>query len=163
MSEKKTIRLTPKQREQLQKIIVSGKHAARVILRARILLKCHQGWTDERIAEALETTKDTVRRTRLRARQVGPAGALQDQPRSGAPAKLNLEEEACLVALACSHPPAGRQRWTVRLLTEQAINRALIKPVAPETVRQVLQKTPSSRGKFKVGARPKSPPISWLA
>ena len=161
MPEKKTIHLTSKQRDNLRKIIRGGKHSARVILRARILLKSDAGWTDQRIAEALETTTDTVRRMRLRARQASPEVALEDKPRSGAPTKLTLEEEARLVALACSSPPAGRRRWTVRLLTDRAVKQSLIKRVAPETVRGVLQKTKLSRGKFKVGAKPKLRRIFW--
>lgn len=157
------IRLRSRQREALRKIIATGERPARVILRAHILLRSADGWTDEAIAQAFETSVDTVRRTRLRCRERGVLVCLSDDPRAGAPPKLAEEEEARIVALACSDPPSGRCRWTVRLLTEEAVGRELIPPVAPETVRQVLQKTRLSRGKSKAGAMRSSRPSSWRA
>jgi transposase len=146
MPNKGMIRLRTYQREALRKIIATGERPARVILRAHILLRSAKGWTDEAIAQAFETSVDTVRRTRRRCLARGVLACLSDDPRAGAPQKLEEEEEARVVALACSDPPAGRCRWTVRLLTEEAIGRDLIQPVVPETVRQVLQKTQLSRG-----------------
>jgi transposase len=160
MPDKGMICLRPNQRETLRKIIATGERPARVILRAHILLRSADGWTDEAIAHAFETSVDTVRRTRRRCLERGVLACLSDDPRAGAPPKLEEEEEARVVALACSDPPAGRCRWTVRLLTEEAIGRELIQPVVPETVRQVLQKTKSSRGKSKAGAMLRSRPSS---
>jgi transposase len=139
MPDKQTIRLSLKQRGALHEIITTGARPARVILRAHILLRSADGWTDDAIAQAFETSVDTVRRTRLRCLALGVLDCLADSPREGAPHKLDEEEEARIVALACSDPPQGHCRWTVRLLTEQAIGRDLIPPVVPETVRQVLQ------------------------
>jgi transposase len=119
------------------------------------LLKSAEGWTDEQIAEGLLTSRDTVRRTRLRGATLGALAALQEKPRVGAPHKLTLEEEARLVALVCSQPPSGRRRWTVRLATERAVARKLIQSVAPETVRSVLQKTTSNPGELKAGVMSK--------
>jgi putative transposase len=163
MPDKGMIRLRTNQREALRKIIATGERPARVILRAHILLRSANGWTDEAIAQAFETSVDTVRRTRHRCLARGVLACLSDDPRAGAPQKLEEEEEARVVALACSDPPAGRCRWTVRLLAEEAIGRDLIQPVVPETVRQVLQKTQLSRGKSKAGAMPRSRPSSWRA
>lgn len=163
MPDKGRIRLRANQREALRKIIATGERPARVILRAHILLRSADGWTDEAIAHAFETSVDTVRRTRRRCLTRGVLACLSDDPRAGAPPKLEEEEEARVVALACSDPPTGRCRWTVRLLTEEAVGRDLIRPVAPETVRQVLQKTKLSRGKSKAGATPRSRPRSWRA
>jgi transposase len=163
MPDKGMIRLRPHQREALRKIVATGERPARVILRAHILLRSADGWTDEAIAHAFETSVDTVRRTRRRCLTRGVLACLADDPRAGAPPKLEEEEEARVVALACSDPPAGRCRWTVRLLTEEAVGRELIEPVAPETVRHVLQKTKLSRGKSKAGAMPSSRPSSWRA
>jgi transposase len=160
MPDKGMIRLRSNQREALRKIIATGERPARVILRAHILLRSADGWTDEAIAHAFETSVDTVRRTRLRCLERGLLACLSDDPRVGAPPKLEEEEEARVVALACSDPPSGRCRWTVRLLTEEAVERKLIPPVAPETVRHVLQKTKLSPGRSKVGAMPRLPPSS---
>jgi transposase len=163
MSKKQTLQLKMKERQVLLTLVTSGTHSAHEVLRAHILLKSAEGWSDRDIASAFSTSLDTVRRTRRRAYQVGSVLAVSDQARAGAPRKLTLEEESRLVALACSPPPAGRQRWTVRLLTAQAIERQLIKPVVSETVRLVLQKTKSSRGRWKVGVRLKSRPSFWRA
>ena len=153
MSKKHIIRLTSYQRQKLISIVRKGAHKAREILAAHILLKSSQGWTDQQIVEAFETSLKTVQRVRQRYQDSGLAAALQEQPRSGPPRKLTLAEETALIALVCSKPPAGRCRWTVRLLTNEAIQRELVPALAPETVRQVLKKTRSSRGKSRVGAR----------
>jgi transposase len=156
MPKKTRVCLSTQERKKLLTFIAKGKRAARELLRARILLKSTEGWTDEQIAEGLSTSRDTVRRTRLRGAALGAIAALQEKPRVGAPHKLTIEEEARLVALVCSPPPSGRRRWTVRLATEYAVERKLIQPVAPETVRSVLQKTKSSLGKLKAGVMSKS-------
>lgn len=163
MPNKRTIRLSLKQREALHEVITTGERPARVILRAHILLRSADGWTDEAIAQVFATSVDTVHRTRRRCLERGVLACLRDEPRDGAPHKLAEEEEARVVALACSDPPQGHCRWTVRLLTEEAIGHELIRPVAPETVRQVLQKTNLSLGKFAVGAMLRSRPSSWRA
>ncbi len=159
MPKKTQVRLSTKERKELLTIIAKGKRAARELLRARILLKSSEGWTDERIAEALHTSVATVRRTRLREAKWGAIATLIEKPRLGAPVKLTLEEETQLVALVCSPPPAGRRRWTVRLATEHAVTQKLIQPVVPvvpETVRHVLKKTKSNLGKLKAGVMLKS-------
>lgn len=141
MTEKVEVRLTKGQRQKLVQITRTGKRSAREIVRAHILLKSAEGWSDEQIADAYNTSDNTVRRTRKRYVEGGLTAALGEQPRAGQPTKLSTEEERLLIALACSKPPAGRQRWTVRLLAEQAVARKLIQVVVPETVRSVLQKT----------------------
>ena len=158
MSNKPKIRLRSAQRCKLLTIVTTGKRAARQILYAHILLKRAAGWTDEQIATALYTSHDTVQRTRRRFIQGGLASALEEKPRPGAPLKLTPHQEALLIALACSKPPAGHRRWTVRLLTAQAVKRKLVTPIAPETVRQILKKTKSNRGNSKAGVMPKSLP-----
>lgn len=146
MFKKPRIRLRSAQRRKLLTIIKTGKRAARQILYAHILLKCADGWTDGQIAETLYTSHDTVQRTRLRFIADGLAAALEEPPRSGAPLKLNTTQEAQLIALACSKPPAGHGRWTVRLLAAHAVRLKIVEQIAPETVRRILKKTRSSRG-----------------
>ena len=141
MSGKVEVRLTTRQRQKLLQMTRTGKHSAREIVRAHILLKSAEGWSDQQIVEAYNTSDDTIRRTRKRYSEAGLRAALEEQPRTGQPIKLSQEEERLLIALACSQPPTGRQRWTVRLLAEQAVARKLIQVVVPETVRSVLQKT----------------------
>ena len=146
MSKKPKIQLWSAQRRKLQRITRTGKHSAREILHAHILLKTAEGWTDQQIVDAFFTSHDTIRRTRSRFIAGGLDAALHEQARPGAPPKLTLRQETLLIALACSKPPAGHRRWTVRLLTARAVKLEIIEPTAPETIRQVLKKIKSNRG-----------------
>jgi len=161
MPKKYKITLRSDQRKKLLRIVKTGQRHAREILYAHILLKSAQGWSDEQIAQAFDVSTDTVQRTRQRFVQSGLKAALQENPRRGAPRKLTSEQETHLIALACSQPPAGRQRWTVRLLAEEAVKRQLVPGVAAETLRQLLKKMPSSPGNSKVGVAVRSRPNSW--
>lgn len=157
MSEKQRIHLSASQRRKLLALLQKGRHKARTILAAHVLLKSSRGWTDTQIVTAFETSLKTVQRIRQRYLAGGLAAALHERARSGPPHKLTLAAETALIALVCSKPPAGRCRWTVRLLTDEAQRRGLIPAVSPETIRQVLKKTKSSRGKSPVGAKASSP------
>src|SRR5262245_33454152 len=116
-----TVSLTEEQRATLKALITRGEAAARALTRARILLKAdtnhaHGGWSDREISEALETSRPTVERVRQRFAQEGLA-VVYPRPRMTTPERrLDGEQEAHLVALACSAPPPGRQRWSLRLL-----------------------------------------------
>jgi transposase len=160
MPKKHKITLRSDQRKKLLGIVKTGQRHAREILYAHILLKGAQGWSDAHIAQAFDVSTDTVQRTRQRFVQAGLKAALQEKPRLGAPRKLTSEQETCLIALACSQPPAGRQRWTVRLLAEEAVKRQLVPGVAAETLRQLLKKMPSSPGTSKAGVAVRSRPNS---
>jgi len=140
MPKKHKVQLRPDQRDKLRRIIKTGHHQAREILYAHILLKSAQGWTDAQIAEAFDVSRDTVRRIRLRFSRLGLKAALHERSRSGAPSTLTTEQETALIALACSKPPQGYQRWTVRLLAEEAVKRRLVPGIAAETLRQLLKK-----------------------
>ena len=140
------IRLRTEQRRQLQRLVHAGRHKAREVQYAYILLRSADGWSETQIAQAFDISSRTVRRTRARFRAGGLAAALAEQPRPGQPLKLSVVQEASLVALACSAPPAGHRRWTVRLLTEEAVRRRIVPQVIPETARRVLKKTRSSPG-----------------
>jgi transposase len=156
MPKKNKITLRSYQRKKLLKIVKTGHHKAREILYAHILLKSAQGWTDEQIAQAFDISTDTVQRTRARFVQSGLKASLQESPRPGAPRQLTTEQETRLIALACSKPPEGHARWTVRLLAEEAVKRRIVSGMAPETLRQILKKTLSSLGNSKVGVGEKS-------
>lgn len=163
MPKKNKITLRSDQRKKLLKIVKTGHHKAREILYAHILLKSAQGWTDEQIAQAFDISADTVQRTRARFMQSGLQAALQESPRPGAPRQLTTEQETQLIALACSKPPEGHARWTVRLLAEEAVKRGFVPGMAPETLRQILKKTPSSPGNSKAGVAVRSPLTTWPA
>jgi transposase len=163
MPKKNKITLRSDQRKKLLKIIKTGHRKAREILYTHILLKSAQGWTDEQIAQAFDVSTDTVQRTRGRFVRSGLKAALQESQRPGAPRRLTTEQETRLIALACSKPPDGHARWTVRLLAEEAVKRGLVPGMAPETLRQILKKTPSSPGSLKAGAAETSLQTTWPA
>ena len=145
------VSLTEEQRATLKALITRGEAAARALTRARILLKAdtnHEsgGWSDREISAALETSRPTVERVRQRFAQEGLA-AVYPRPRLTTPERrLDGEKEAHLVALTCSAPPPGRQRWSLRLLASGLIEREVVDTVSHETVRQTLKKTNSSHG-----------------
>lgn len=147
------VTLTAEERNSLQGLIAAGKAAALKLTRARVLLKADAApggpaWTDARIAEALEVDVTTVERLRERFVEQGLDAALarKKQSRPSRVRKLDGKAEARLVALACSKPPRGRARWTLRLLADKLIELEVVDTVATETVRRVLKKTSSSRG-----------------
>ena len=157
------VTLTEEERTTLQALLRAGKATARAQTHARILLKADEapggpGWTDERIAEALEVSLSTIARVRRRFLEVGAVAALTPRPRQTAPVtKLDGRAEAHLVALTCSAPPEGHDRWTLRLLTDRFVALGVSEPVSYETVRRVLKKTSSSRGRRRSGASPRTP------
>ena len=137
--------LSADERETLQKLVRRGKHSARKVTRARILLLASDGSTDEQIVAALSCGINTVERTRCRFVEES-LGCLNERPRRGQARKLTGKQEAHLVAIACSTPPAGRAHWTLRLLADRVVKLGFSSSIARETVRQVLKKTNSSRG-----------------
>jgi transposase len=136
--------LTPDERQELEKLISSGTERARKLARARILLKADEGWTDEAISEALGVGTATVERVRKRFVEWGGIVAIERRkPRRRYERKLDGDAEARLIALACSAPPEGRERWTLRLLAEKLVTleEVDIESISYETVRSVLKKT----------------------
>jgi transposase len=144
--EKHDVKLTRKERERLKAIISKGRNKATYIQRAHILLKSDDGKTDKEIGDWLYVSEQTIRRTRLRFWEDGVDAALEDKARPKRDGKLNEQQQAYLVALACSAPPSGRERWTVELLTAQLISDGIVEQLAAETVRLVLEKTNLSPG-----------------
>jgi transposase len=147
------VTLTAEERNSLQELINTGKAAAKKLLHARILLKTDaspQGpaWTDDRIAEAFEVHPTMAQRLRERFVEQGLEAALgrKKQDRPSRQRTLDGKAEAHLVALACSAPPQGRIRWTLRLLADKLVELEIVETVSTETVRRTLKKTNSSRG-----------------
>lgn len=137
--------LSADERETLLQLVRRGKHSSRKVTRARILLLASDGLTDEQIVSALKTAFATVERTRKRFVEEG-LGCLNERPRRGQARKLSGKQEAHIIAIACSRPPEGRARWTLRLLADKVVELNFADSIARETVRQVLKKTNSSRG-----------------
>jgi transposase len=152
-AKKYRVDLTAEERDTLRGIIRAGKAGARQVTRARILLKADDGLTDNEIAEEVATSLDTVERTRQRFVEENLA-ALTERPRTGAPPRLTGKAEAHLIAVTCSPAPAGRERWTLRLLADEAVALGLADTLSHETVRQLLKKTNSSRGSTSSGVSP---------
>jgi transposase len=150
-AKKYLVNLTAEERETLLGIIRHGKATARKVTRARILLKADEGLSDEEIAEEVATSQATVERMRQRFVEENLA-ALTERPRTGAPPRLKGKAEAHLIAVACSRVPQGRERWTLRLLADQAVELGLTDALSHETVRQLLKKTNLSRGNINNGA-----------
>jgi len=146
------IQLSCDERARLTDLISAGKGAARAQTHARILLKADQGsdgpgWIDAEIVAALDVSLRTVERVREAWVMEGMEVALYPRPaRAHRPRRLDGEQEAHLVALACSEPPVGKKRWTLRLLADRLVTLELVDGIAPETVRQTLKKTISSPG-----------------
>lgn len=138
------VTLSSEERAQLVEIANKGTCLARRRRTAQILLKADRdcGWTDERIAEAFGVSVRTVERIRERLVEEGLATTLDPPRQPRAPQKIDGEVEARLVTLACSAPPSGRQRWTLRLLADKLVELNVVESISHEAVRQTLKKTP---------------------
>ena len=149
---KYVVTLSDEERERLHTLIGKDSHPARQLLKARILLKADasdagEAWSDSQIAAALETSVDTVARTRQRLVEEGVEAALvcKHSPTSARKRIFDGEAEAKLIALACSTPPQGRARWTLRLLEETVVELHIVDQVSDNTIGRTLKKTFSNR------------------
>jgi DNA-binding transcriptional ArsR family regulator len=152
MKKKYPVILSETEREELKRLIAAGTAPARKLTHARILLKADQspegpGWVDEAIAEAVETSQPTVSRVRKRYFEEGLEAALNRRPPNREyRRKLDGEQEARLIALACSEPPEGQARWSLRLLADKLVELEIVEEeISYQTVRRTLKKTSSSR------------------
>lgn len=134
------INLTEEERQELIRLTTTGRHAARKVLHARILLKADEGLKDEQIAQHLDVSVCTVERVRKRCTLDGITAALNPKKRPPGKPKLDGQGEARLVQLACSVPPDGRQRWTLHLLADKLVELEVVDSISHETVRQHLKK-----------------------
>lgn len=149
---KYVVRLSAEERDRLEALLRKGKSPAQQLLKARILLKADvsdggEGWSDSRIVEALETSPSMVYRVRKQLVEEGFEAVLSRKQRA-MPAVARIfdgEREAKLIALACSKPPAGRARWTLRLLEEKVVELAIVDRASDSTIGRALKKTFSSR------------------
>jgi transposase len=141
MPRRYTVKLTEQDRESLEESLRQGGLSFRQVRRARTLLMVDEGESDEAIAEALETHRSNIERTRKTFFTGGLAAALGERPRSGRPAKLDGKGEALIVALACSQAPEGQARWTLRQLGNRLVGLEVVETISHETVRRILKKT----------------------
>ena len=146
------VRLTPEQRAELTDRLEREALNGRRRRHFQILLLADKGRTDEQIALTTGASRSTVERHRTRFAREGLEAALSDKPRSGAPAKLDGKQEAMIVALACSDAPEGRAQWSARLLANRAVEMEIVESFSESSVRRLLKKTRSSRGKSGRGA-----------
>jgi Homeodomain-like domain len=149
---KYVVKLSDEEREQLISTINKGTHPARQLLRARILLKADasdagEGWSDSQITSALDTSVDTVARTRQRLVEGGLERALKHQhsPASARQRIFDGAAEAKLIALTLSPPPKGRAKWSLRLLEDKVVELNIVDRASDNTIGRTLKKTFSNR------------------
>ncbi len=151
MKKKYPVILSETEQQELKRLIAAGTAPARKLTHARILLKADQstegpGWVDEKVAQAVEVSQPTVARVRKQYFEEGLEAALNRRPpKREYHRKLDGEQEARLLALACSEPPEGQARWSLRLLADRLVELEVVEEVSYQTVRRTLKKTTSSR------------------
>jgi len=140
------IKLSEQERRYLQKVVESGKDKARKITRCRILLLADEakGKTDEEISDSLGICLTTVFNIRRRFHRWGLERAINEEPRSGQPPKFKGKTMAKITAIACSKPPKGHARWSLRLLADHLIELDIVEDISYQSVRNILKKTNSS-------------------
>ena len=138
------IKLSEQERQSLQKIVESGKDKARKITRCRILLLADKGKTDQEISDALNVCLATIFNMRRRYCQWDLARAIGEAARSGQPPKFKGKSMAKITAIACSKPPEGHARWSLRLLADRVIELDIVETISHQSVYNILKKTNSS-------------------
>jgi len=141
------VRLSEEERRQLEGLLRKGKSPAQRLLKARILLKADasetgEGWSDSQIVAALETSLSMVYRVRKQLVEEGLEPALSRKPREtpAVPRIFDGEKETKLIALACSKPPKGRARWTLRLLENKVVELGIVERASDSTIGRTLKK-----------------------
>jgi len=148
-SKKYRVELSQEQREKLQKLTRCGTIKVRMYKRAQVLLLADEtqaegAKSDSKIAEQVGVSLPTVHRVRRRFVEEGLEAAITEKPRPGAPSKFNGKHRAEITALACSDPPEGRARWSLRLLADKLVELEIVESISHDTVDRVLKKTNSS-------------------
>ena len=147
--------LSEAERSELQTLLRGGRRAARTLKRAQVLLAADAGMPDETIAQSLGVGGSTVYRTKRRFVEGNLDKALHEEPRPGAARKLSAQEEALLVATACSRPPEGRARWTIELLAGEIVRLTEHDGISRETVRRRLAENELKPWREKMWCVPK--------
>src|SRR5215217_7670391 len=147
--------LSEAERSELEALLRGGRHAARTLKRAQILLAADAGMPDETMAQSLGVGGSTVYRTKRRFVEGNLDKALHEEPRPGAARKLTGQEEALLVATACSRPPEGRARWTIELLAGEIVRLTAHESLSRETVRRRLAENELKPWREKMWCVPK--------
>ena len=160
------VSLSVDERERLNALIQKGKAPARQLLKARILLKADaseagEAWSDGRIADALDTSIDTIARTRQQLVADGLDAALtrKHSPNSARKRVFDGAAEAKLIAVACSEPPKGRSRWTLKLLESAVVELNIVERASDNTIGRRLKKTRSSRTSRSNGSSRQRPTL----
>ena len=153
--ERYAVQLCEEERERLTQLVRSGKSSARIVARARILLKVDEGWNAPQMAAALDVSEGKVYRIKRRYAEEGLDGVLRDRMQANRFRKLNDKAEAHLVALACSPAPEGHDHWTLQLLADRMVELGLVTSLTYEAVRLKLKKTSSSLGASSSGVSPR--------
>ena len=142
------VRLSEEERTSLRQMVDEGKRAGSVLKRAWILLKADAdgpNWKDPEIAKAFDVSLSTVHRVRQAFVEESLEEALyRKKPTNRQYRKLDGAQEAQLIAVACSQPPAGRSRWTLQLLADSLVSLKIVESISGECVRTTLKKTNSS-------------------
>jgi transposase len=159
---KVVVTLTDEQRQSLKRLVHTGTHPAAMRRRAHILLKADadgtDAWTDEEIADHLETSRMTVMRVRQQFAAEGLDATLHRKKPTGRQfRKLDGKQEAQLVALACTQAPEGSTRWTMELLADKLVELNVVEAIDPSTVWRTLKKTTSSPGSSNNGSSRRRP------
>lgn len=141
MIKKDLVKLKLKDQKLLKELVTKGSLKARTLTRCRILLMTNDGKTDTQIIEALDTARNTIRTVRYRYVHTGLESAINEQPRPGAPNKFTGRDKAKVTAMACSTPPDGYNRWTLRLIADTMIELDVVENISHHTVQRVLKKT----------------------
>src|SRR4051812_24159545 len=147
--------LSDAERSELEALLRGGRRAARTLKRAQILLAAEAGMPDETMAQSLGVGGSTVSRTKRRFVEGNLDKALHGEPRPGAARKLSAQEEALLVATACSRPPEGRARWTIELLAGEMVRLTEHESLSRETVRRRLAENELKPWREKMWCVPK--------
>lgn len=135
------IKLKPQEKKVLKSIVSKGSEKARKITRCRILLLCNENERKGLIASMLGVEAKTVSNICRRYAEEGLEAAINEKPRPGAPSLFDGKLRAKITALACSTPPEGRSQWSLRLLSDKAVELDLVDSISHEDVRRILKKT----------------------